>query len=234
MVLLSNDSSAIYTGRRWDETGTVIRYNAIYNIGGEGYTPHAIYFDDGASGQTVYGNIIVNCNGYGFLIGGGRNHNIYNNILINCDKAFFYDGRSRNAVLDPEFWFEHSREGLDMHQNLLSSPWQSEAWKNAYPYMNRWSLDYSDTENPDFIANPSDSRINGNVIIHYKNDIGEFEESVEKYSDISGNAVYGFIDMKNLFVDAENGNYEIADADEIKNKIPGFENIPCNKIGRVN
>ena len=233
VTLLSSDSSAVYTGRRWDDVGTVIRYNAIYNIGGSGYTPHGIYFDDGASGQTVYGNLIINCNGYGFLIGGGRNHNIYNNILINCDKGFFYDERSRNAVLDPEFWFEHSREGLDMHRNLLASPWQSEAWKTAYPYMAEWSIDYADTENPDFIPNPADSKINSNLVIHYKGDIGEFEESVCKYSDISGNEFYRFGDMDKLFVDAQAGNYEIKDIEEIRKAVPDFEDIPLEKIGRI-
>ena len=233
VALLSNDSSAIYTGRRWDEAGTVIRYNAIFNIGGEGYTPHAIYFDDGASGQTAYGNIIINCNGYGFLIGGGRNNSVYNNILINCDKAVYYDQRSINAVLDPSFWFEHSREGLDMHRNLLASPWQNEAWKTAYPYMSAWSLDYTDTENPDFIANPTDSKVSGNLVVHYKGDIGEIEEAVYKYSDVSGNAVYSFGDMNELFVDAESGNYEIRDIEEIRKTMPDFESIPLGKIGKA-
>ena len=234
VAFLSTDSSAIYTGRRWDEVGTVIRYNAIYNIGSGDYEPHGIYFDDGASGQTAYGNIIVNCNGNGFLIGGGRNNNIYNNILVNCDKAFLYDSRSRNAVLDSEFWFEHSREGLDMHQKLLQSPWQSKVWKNAYPYMADWTIDYSDTENPSFIPNPADSKVTGNIIVHYKGDIGEIEDSVYDFSDISGNRIYRFGDMKKLFVDAESGNYEIKDIEKIRASIPDFENVDFDKIGRVN
>ena len=227
-VLLSDDSSAIYTGRRWDETGNIVRYNAICNIGDDDFSPHGIYLDDGASGQTIYGNLIINCNGNGFLIGGGRNNNIYNNVMINCDTAFLVDSRSRDAVLDPDFWFEHSREGLDMHQNLLSSPWQTETWKTAYPYMADWSLDYSDTENPDFIPNPADNRICTNIIVHYKDDIGAIEDSVYRFSDISDNLFFSFIDMDKLFADADSGNYEI-----IKS-IPGFENIPFTEIGRIN
>lgn len=228
VALLSSDSSAVYTGRRWDEVGTVIRYNAIYNIGSGDFTPHAIYFDDGASGQTVYGNIILNCNGYGFLIGGGRNHNIYNNVIINCDKAFYYDARSINAVLDKAYWFEHSREGADMYENLLSSPWQSKAWQEVYPYMTDWSIDYSDTENRNFIPNPSDSKIDKNIVVTYKDDIGELEESVYKYSDIGNNAIFKISDMKKLFADAENGNYNFTE-----NASSDFENIPFQKIGRV-
>ena len=231
VALLSTDSSAVYTGRRWDEVGTVIRYNAIYNIGSGDFSPHGIYLDDGASGQIIYGNIIINCKGNGFMIGGGRNHNIYNNILINCHKAFFYDARSINAVLDPEFWFEHSREGLDMQQNLLSSPWQSDSWKKAYSYMAEWSLDYNDTENPDFIPNPADSRIKGNIIFTYKSDIGEIEDVAYKLSDISGNKLYRLSDMKKIFVDAENGCYDIKDDDRVREDAPDFENIPFDEIG---
>ena len=218
---------------RSDEVGTVIRYNAVYNIGSEGFTPHGIYFDDGASGQTVYGNIIMNCNGYGFLIGGGRNHTIYNNIIINCDQAFFYDERSRVGAINPDFWFEHSREGLDMHQNLLASPWQSEAWQKAYPYMAEWSLDYSDTENPNFIANPAGSRISSNIIISNKKNLGNIENSVQKYSDISGNIIYKFYAMESLFTDCKNGDYRLRDDARVFSQIPDFENIPLEEIGRI-
>ena len=228
VALLSSDCGAIYTGRRWDEVGSIIRYNAVYNIGGEEFTPHAIYFDDGSSGQTVYGNIIMNSNGYGFLIGGGRNHNIYNNIIINCEDAFYYDERSINAVLDPDFWFEHSREGLDMHENLLKSPWQSVVWRTAYPYMADWSIDYSDTENRDFIPNPADSKINRNIVVTYKDNIGEFEESVNKYSDVSQNVIYKISDMNKVFIDAENGNYNLKEE-----YLADYENIPYDKIGRI-
>ncbi len=234
VALLSTDCSAIYTGRRWDEVGNVVRYNAIYNIGSGDFAPHGIYLDDGASGQTVYGNLIVNCNGNGFFIGGGRNHNIYNNILVNCNKAFFYDARSINAVLDSNYWFEHSREGLDMHQNLLASPWQNDTWQKAYPYMAEWSLDYSDTENPKFIPNPADSNVNGNIIVHYKDDICEIEESVYKLSNISNNEFYSIGNMDKLFVDINSGNYNIKDLENLKKSIPEFENIPLDKIGRTN
>lgn len=233
VVLLSSDSSAIYTGRRWDEVGTIVRYNAIYNVGVEGFYPHGIYFDDGASGHTVYGNIIANCNGNAFMLGGGRNLNIYNNIIINCDKAFFYDARSRNGAMDPDYWFEHSREGLDMYTHLLESPWQSEAWQTAYPYMADWSLNYSDPNNPDFIPNPADSKINSNIIIYNKLNLGDIDKKVKKYSDISGNPIYALYKMDSIFADYQNGNYNLREDSKVFNKIPDFENIPLEKIGRI-
>ena len=231
VALLSDDSSVIYTGRRWDQAGSVLRYNVMYNMGDDDHHPNGIYWDDGASGQTAYGNVVVNCKGNGFLIGGGRNNDVYNNILINCNQPFFYDQRSRNAVLDSEFWFEHSREGLDMHCNLLESPWQSAAWQKAYPYMAKWSLDYSDTDNPDFIPNPSESNVNGNLIIHYAENLGIIEESVFAYSNVSGNAVYKIKDMKNIFVDFENGDYRLCEDSKVLKDIPGFEAIAFEEAG---
>ena len=233
VALVSNDCSAVYTGRRWDEVGTVIRYNAIYNIGDSEHNPHGIYFDDGASGQTVYGNIIMNCKGYGVLVGGGRDHNIFNNIIINCQTAFFYDDRSIDGATNPDSWFEHSREGNDMHRNLLASPWQSEVWKTAYPFMANWTIDYSDSENPDFIPNPSGTKINGNIYVHYDDNGYQIADSVYKYSDISVDYNYNFNEMDELFVEPDAGNYEIRDIEEIRKTIPDFENIPFNKIGRT-
>ena len=233
VALISNDCGAIYTGRRWDYTGNIIRYNALYNLGDSDHYPYGIYFDDGASGQTAYGNIIVNCKSSAFLIGGGRDNNVYNNIMVNCDSPFNYDDRSIDGAINKDSWFEHSREGADMYQYLMESPWQSEVWKEAYPYMADWTIDYSDYENPKFIPNPSDSRINGNIVVCYKNGIGSIVENVYKYSDISGNEIYGIGDMKKLFVDAENGNYNIKDIDKLRESIPDFENIPFEKIGRV-
>ena len=43
-------------------------YNCIYNIGSEGYRPDAIYFDDMLSGQTAYGNLIVNTKKNGIMM----------------------------------------------------------------------------------------------------------------------------------------------------------------------
>ena len=120
-----------------------------------------------------------------------------------------------------------------MQENLLLSPWQSEIWKNAYPYMTAWSLNYNDTDNSDFIPNPADSKVTDNIIVHYKGDVGEIEDAVYQYSDISGNQIYRFSDMKDLFVDAEAGNYEIKDIEKIREKLPGFESIPLDKIGIV-
>ena len=230
--LYTDDGAAIYTGRRWDCGGGVVRYNVMYNLGDAEHTPNGIYFDDGVAGQTAYGNLIVNAKGNGFLIGGGRDHNVYGNILVNCHTPISYDDRSREAILDPSSWFQHSKEGMDMQQNLEAMPWRSALWQQAYPYTAEWVLDYSDTENPNFIPNPTNSHINGNLIVQYAGSLGNIAESVERFSDISGNAVYKMNAMKKLFVDPDNGDYTLRSDAPMFDEIPDFEPIPIGEIGR--
>lgn len=230
--LLSDDCSAVYCGRRWDCCGSVLRYNVIYDLGDKDHRPNGIYFDDGMAGQTAYGNLIVNCKQFGFLLGGGRDLNVYGNVLINCETPVRYDDRSRDGVLNPDSWFKHSMEGADMQQNLEAMPWRSELWQKAYPYTADWTLDYSDTENPNFIPNPANSKVCGNLIVQYAGSFGRCDESVERFSDISGNAVYHISAMKRLFVDPDQGDYTLRADAPVFDEIPGFEQISINRIGR--
>lgn len=230
--LLSDDAGAIYSGRRWDWYGTEIRYNMIYNLGADGHTPNGIYFDDALSGQTAYGNILINVPQCGFLLGGGRDLTVKNNILINCNnKPLAYDQRAIDGVFGG--WFTHSsQEGGDMWKNLEESPWQNEYWQKAYPQMSEFSFDFSDTDNPDFIPNPSGSEISGNLIVNNKGYIGRIEEKAEQYSDVSGNAVYKDSLMNDIFTDYKNGDYTIKEDSPVFKDLPGFEQLPLSSMGR--
>ncbi|MBQ6268106.1 MAG: right-handed parallel beta-helix repeat-containing protein [Clostridia bacterium] len=232
VALHSDDCSAVYAGRRWDCCGSVVRYNVMYDLGDDAHCPNGIYWDDGMSGQTAYGNLIVNCKQYGFHLGGGRDLNVYGNILINCKTPISYDDRARDGVLHADSWFEHSREGSDMQQNLEAMPWQSARWLQAYPFTAEWSLDYSDTENPNFIPNPANSIISGNLIVHYAGQLGNIAQSVERFSDLSGNAIYRLSAMKKLFADPENGDYTLRDDAPVFDVIPDFAPLPLDQVGR--
>ena len=231
--LLSDDCSAVYAGRRWDCGGSVLRYNVMYDLGDADHAPNGIYWDDGLSGQTAYGNLIVNCKQFGFHISGGRDHVVYGNVLVNCKTPVSYDERARDGVLNADSWFKHSREGADMQQNLEAMPWQSELWRAAYPYTADWVLDYSDTEDPNFIPNPANSRINGNLIVQYAGSIGNISDSADRFSDISGNAVYKMNAMKKLFADPENGDYTLRDDATVYVLIPDFASLPLGEVGRT-
>ena len=139
---------------------------------------------------------------------------------------------ARDGVLNEDSWFKHSKEGADMQQNLEAMPWQSDLWRKAYPYTANWSLDYADSENPNFLPNPANSSVSSNLIVQYAGSFGRCDDSVYRFSDISGNAVYQVNAMKKLFVDPDNGDYTLRSDAPVFDEIPGFEQIPIGEIGR--
>ena len=166
VCLLSDDAGAIYSGRRWDWYGNVIRYNAIYNIYSDGHAACGIYLDDALSGQTVYGNILVNVGSIGLHLGGGRDLIVKNNLVINCfDTSISYDDRARAGALE-DGWFDHAARDGDMWKNLEQSPWKSDIWQNAFPQYSHFSTDFSDADSPDFAPNPAYSDVSCNIIIN--------------------------------------------------------------------
>ena len=227
VCLLSDDAGAIYSGRHWDWYGNVIRYNAVYDLGADGHEPTAIYMDDALSGQTIYGNLVVNAPNTGIALGGGRDFDVRNNIIIVADRApISYDQRARNVALAGS----DSDDG--MWNDLKSSPWQTPVWREAFPAMTRFTDDFSRIDDPEFVPNPAYSAVNGNLLISFSGSLGSFHEAVEKYSDTSGNACYRLKELKQLFVDPENGDYTLRDDAPVFDGIPDFEPIPFGEIGR--
>ncbi len=229
VCLLTDDAGAIYAGRRWDFYGTIIRYNAVYDLGSDGHHPCGIYMDDALSGQTIYGNLLVNVPSIALHLGGGRDLNVYNNIVVNCnDSSISYDSRARDGVVD-NGWFSHSRdkdmEG-GMWQLLYESPWQTDVWKEAFPQMQRFSDDFNNTESPDFVPNPAYSNVKNNFIVNIPGSIGNISEGADRFSSVTDNFIYTLKKSGELFADAANGDYTL------KNAPDGFEQIPFGEIGR--
>lgn len=230
VCLLSDDAGAIYSGRRWDWYGTVIRYNCIYNLGSDGHRPDGIYLDDALSGQTVYGNLLINIPKYALHLGGGRDLDVRNNIIINAgDCAVSYDARAREGVVG-NGWFTHSssKDG-DMWQHLFNSPWQTAVWQNAFPQYKSFSDDFENTESPDFVPNPANSIVANNLIFDDAARIGNISEAADRFSTVSRENIYSLSKLNNFFADIENGDYSLlADAGLPED----FEALPLDKIGR--
>lgn len=233
VCLLSDDAGAIYSGRRWDWYGNVIRYNAVYDLGSGEHHPTGIYMDDALSGQTIYGNILVNVPDVGIELGGGRDLIVKNNIIINTNSiSLQYDERARDGVIH-NGWFDHSTtKGGDMWVNLFESPWQSDVWQNAFPQYKRFSDDFSQTEIPEFVPNPAYSEIVGNVHINLFKGSGRIEDSVYRFSTVKDNPVYYMSAASSIFVDYRHGNYNLKENSRIYKDLPGFEPIPIAEIGR--
>ena len=234
VCLLSDDAGAIYSGRSWVWYGNVVRYNCIYNVGSENHRPDGIYLDDAVSGHQIYGNLLINIPSNSIHVGGGRDNVITNNIIVNPgNNALRFDDRAREGALE-NGWFTHAYvDSGDMWEALYNSPWQSETWQNAFPEYKNCTDDISKSDSPDYIPNPA-STFKNNIIINKNMGYGEIYNSVWQFSDISENAIFNVGKCDEIFVDPDNGDYNIKDIDEIRKDAPDFKEIPLDMIGRVN
>ena len=233
VCLLSDDAGAIYAGRSWVWYGNVIRYNCIYALGSEGHWPNGIYMDDALSGQEITGNILINIPRYALHLGGGRDLNVTNNIIINAgDRAVSYDDRAREGALE-DGWFDHAAKGGDMWTALYNAPRQSEIWQTAFPQYKTMTDDFAKANTPDFIPNPANSTLQGNVIFDLRGSIGFIAKSTARFSSISGNVIYPLYKINSFFTDAPNGDYRVRDPERLQKEIPAFREIPLERIGRL-
>gem|GEM_PF-3263554 len=101
-TLEGDDCGCLYTGRKFDYQGNVVRYNWMHHAGDSGrneWGSSGIYMDDGAGGTEIYGNII-HCVNKGVLAGGGTNTRIHDNIFAGCSPAIWFDERCVSARAD--------------------------------------------------------------------------------------------------------------------------------------
>ena len=211
--LLTDDGGAIYSGRRWDWYGTVIRYNLIYNLGSNGHQPVGIYMDDALAGQTIYGNLIVNAPRFGIQLGGGQDLIVHDNIVVNSLVPVSFDNRGLSGLSGDEesSFYQHYKENGELWKLLWDSPWESDVWRKAYPQYEHYSDDFSNVDDPDFVLNPGHGSVTHNVLVSAQGTVGDIASEAYKYSDISDNATFKLSALKNIFVDPENGDYTLRD-----------------------
>ncbi len=209
--LLTDDGGAIYSGRRWDWYGTVIRYNLIYDLGSGDHKPVGIYMDDALAGQTIYGNVLVNVPNIGMLLGGGQDLIVHDNIVVNSYSPVSFDNRGLSGLSGDEksSFYQTYKEGGSIWQLLYESPWQSEIWQKAYPQYAHYSDDFSNTDDPDFVLNPGHSSVTRNLLVSARGTVGDLADEVYKYSEVADNALFKLSALKKIFVDPDNGDYTL-------------------------
>ena len=236
----TNDCGAIYSMRSFDQYGTVLRYNLIHDIGGPGSGSMGVYWDDGLSGQTMYGNIIVNTTANGMNIGGGRDNVIENNLFINWppngdEYAIYYDGRARSYADRPGSGQE--QQTVEMADRLAELQKQQE-WLDAFPGYGDiipYTYDYAgDRNDPMLSCNATNAIVRNNVAVKVKNTDTQVYRGmgiVTEYLGIWENNME-FIDADHVMIPGfENGDYTIAEDSEVFAN--GFERIPLEEIGRI-
>lgn len=227
VCLDSSDGGAIYSGRSWTDYGCIVRYNAIYNMGTPGFSqPNGIYLDDGLAGQQIYCNLLVNIPQEGIKVGGGRDNEVWGNVIINTVsngirllEAVYYGGMASNIET-------YLKPGWE------NSPRDSQIWQNAYPSLAQTFWDESRADDPNFIANAANNKINGNLLVNLKGELGEMDTVAVSLSDVSGNAAYTRDMLEAIFVDPDHGDYRLKENSIVYELIPDFEQLPIEKMGR--
>lgn len=192
VVLHSQDAGAVYSGFDWAAHGTVIRYNRIEGVGSDGFSANGIYWDDGLSGQTAYGNLLTDIRGCGFLAGGGRDNCIRENMIMgDCIAPVYYDERNREGFLKGG-WAGASCSSPDAPhwKKLAEIPYTSEIWREKYPTLAGISTDFQNPQAPEFPINPANVVLEHNVIIRSNACLGEIAEAVYAYNEIGDNYLF--------------------------------------------
>jgi hypothetical protein len=207
------DVGGIYGGRNWASRGNIIRYNLFHSIKGldGGYDAAPIYFDDAISSALVQGNIIHGARARAVKIGGGHHVEVVNNLFVECRTPVGLDDRLLG-------WGARMIPGL---MRSLEAVLDRPAWLEAYP-----ELKDILTREPGPTV-PHNNVIERNLI--YRSGDIWVANSVRQYNIVKNNLQ---TDEDPGFADPKNFNFAFPEDSWIYSRIPGFEPIPFDKIGR--
>jgi len=126
-----SDQGAIYMGRNPSHAGNIFRYNFFHDTDSShvgGYGNSGIFFDDGDSGQYVYGNVFYRCGSNGAVkYHGGQFNTFINNLVIDCRVMIKYD------LWNQKRWTEFLESELQQTRLLREVDILSEPYKSRYP-----------------------------------------------------------------------------------------------------
>ena len=219
VALETSDVGAIYTGRDWTSRGNVLRHNYLHDLGGmAGVGTMGIYLDDCDSGDQLIGNIFYKA-GRATFIGGGRDNLIANNVFIDCSAAVHLDARGlRRAKLGSGV-----RDGWDLLAKAEALHYREPPWSTRYPKLAR-VMD----EEP---LLPLGNVIRQNLAVDCRKWL-DTDRDVQQHMDrvdVTDNLVLE--DEDPGFVNRQGQDFRLKSESSIYERIPGFQQIPFDKIG---
>lgn len=227
------DCGAMYTGRTMESYGCIVRYNYIHNIGFNASWAMGIYFDDGLSGQTAYGNVVLGTTGHNLLAGGGRDNVIENNLFISAASApaVGYDDRTRAAMFEPT-WFTLNEGIGNTLVKTRNEYWNKafEGYENIIPYNNNYSGDFDDTL---LSSNPANNVLKNNFSFYLRRTAEGF--AICDYAIEHGN-IENNVSVKVTLEEINNwiaGDTSYINDPRISESVPNFKAIPFDEIGRI-
>ncbi|MDY3929854.1 MAG: right-handed parallel beta-helix repeat-containing protein [Clostridia bacterium] len=211
------DMGMIYFYWTYMMAGNIIRYNYFHDTIGtglSGWAP-AIYFDELASGNVAFGNVIDNVNG-ALLINGGRRNEFKNNIVLNTP----------TQVQSPmSIYAHHYIDVWTTWESKLSFtglfPNKSNAYREKFPEL------YYENDDKEWYY-PRNVYIEDNVFYN-----GMYIQLSDKYQNMA-HMEYNIEYEKGEdigFVDEAKKDYQLREDSVIYKDIPDFEPIPFYDIG---
>jgi hypothetical protein len=205
-----DDQGAIYYGRDVSERGNQIRYCYFHDFDSK-HRVTATYHDDGACDSRVEGCIYYKAGTIPALIGGGHDHQYINNIFMNSPIAIHIDNRMQGWGVGMV-----AKDGI-LNQRLKTVRYTEPPYSTRYPaIVNYWN------ENP---AMPKRNTITRNLfykvgtVLSGRTEWGEFWNNWSATTEDPG------------FVDENNPLKGFKPNARVFEKIPGFQEIPFDKIG---
>ena len=119
VALTSADVGAFYTSFDWTSRGNVLRHNFVHDCP----RANAFYMDDGDSGDTVEGNVVVRA-AAGVFLGGGHDNVVRHNVVVDCPIAYHVDARG----VDRGY-----QTNATLRQRLASAHPDRSPWKDRHP-----------------------------------------------------------------------------------------------------
>ena len=206
----SGDVGAFYSWLDWTIRGLIIRYNFIHDTVG-GVNP-----DDGAAGNLVYGNVFAG-DRVGVWIASGPDHKIINNIFVK-DEGPVFGMDDRGAARGYATNSKLVKAVMEIH------PTQP-PWSTRFPEMTNLLASHPEL--------PLRTTFERNLIVMKTN--APFSLKMSKARQVDTNLFFAadnFVTATNPgFVDAAEGNYALKPDAVVFKRIPGFQNIPFEKIG---
>ena len=212
----TGDVGALYTGRDWTARGNVIRYNFMHDLLGPGVVGSmGVYLDDCICGTEVYGNVIHKAT-YALHSGGGRDNIFRNNIVTESKHAVHIDARCADieAVRGkmPIYW-----------ERLEAVRYQQPPWSERYPEL----VNILD----DDLGMPKRNVVERNVAVA----CDEWLHTPHMEPYLAENHIDNNLNLATYeeadFVDAESLDLRLREDSRVFSDLPGFEQIPFDKIG---
>jgi len=212
VCLSTDDVGALYYGRDPSMRGHQVRFNYFHELGGV-HTVSAVYHDDGACGMNVFGNIFYKTGTMASLIGGGSDNSYVNNIFIDSPLAIHIDNRLQNST---NSWL---KPGDIFEKDLNAVKYNQPPYSTRYPELARYWED-----NP---AIPKRNRIDKNIFIR----INKLFNGDQKFLEYTNNNIVTTEDPG--FENEKGQNFKLKTTSEVFKRIPGFQQIPFDKIGII-